>query len=343
MARELGTALSRMGEQVYYLTRRTPASPAAEAQTAYLPPLGRSLPSHFRVRFEAAAASFAPDVVHIHQPLPAFLSISPAYCGPIVYSFYAPWPEEFKIKASPWPRLLRRWMAPALGRVEGLMVRRAAAVVVLSDYSRRQVNELYRRDTVLIPGGVDCGRFQPKDREHRKLQVRLITLRNLVPRMGLPGLVRSMKLLPPHVTLEIGGDGPLRLELEKLIAALDLKARVRLLGHVAEARLPEFYASADWFVLSTSALEGFGLVILESLACGTPVVGTRVGAIPELLERFDPAWVIDDPTPEAIARTLNALIGRPTPDRWTLHSRVAAEFDWSEIARRYRELYAGLM
>ena len=152
-------------------------------------------------------------------------------------------------------------------------------------------------------------------------------------------MIKAVSLLPRHVELTIGGEGPLRKDLTGLIRELGLQNRVGLAGHVPDAELARFYSSADWFVLPTAALEGFGLVILESLSCGTPVLGTRVGAIPEVLSGFDPDWIIDRATPESIAAGIRSALEKPAPDPQALHRRVAAQYDWLRIAEQYRELF----
>ena len=349
-ARELARALRRAGAEIEFLTRARPGGAGDGAiPTTYYPPPGRSWPRVYRRLFRERVAAFRPDVVHVHQPLPAFLSIPRAYGGPILYTFYSPWPDELLLKRSAWPRAARRAAAVLYRAIERRALAAAAIVTVLSEYSRADLRRLYGREAVLIPGGVDSARFRPREAPggggasgEAPKKVRLITLRNLVPRMGLDGLVEAMRLLPDRFELDIGGDGPLRGPLQERISELGLAARVRLRGHVPDEALPDFYARADWFVLPTAALEGFGLVTLESLACGTPVLGTRVGATPELLERFDPRWVIPAPDAKSIASTVAAAIDLPRPPREELHRRVSSEFDWSVIGGRYLELYRTL-
>ena len=227
--------------------------------------------------------------------------------------------------------------------MEERFAHRATAITVESEFSQRELKRLYNREGHVIPGGVNSERFQPIEQAQPNQTLRLVTLRNLVPRMGLPQLVRAMKLLPSHIELTIGGKGPLRNELMGLIRSLDLSERVQLAGHVPDDDLSHFYSSANWFVLPTVALEGFGLVILESLSCGTPVLGTRIGAIPELLEKFDPQWIIKEPTAEAIAATILSVSENPSPSPTHLHDRVSAEFDWRHIATRYLDLFASLI
>ena len=344
VARELATALKKLGNEVQFLTRRTSNSPPDDdIKTIYTPRLGRALAGQQRKIFKNTIEWFNPDIVHIHQPLPAFLSIPATFTGSTVYTFHSSWPEELKIKSSPVPKLVREMAALFLSRIEKQVLSRADAIVVLSEYSSSELKRLYSLPSVLIPGGVDSKRFQPVETGRSNEDLKLVTLRNLVPRMGLMELIRALSLLPSAVRLDIGGEGPLRPALDDLIRSLGLGNRVRLLGHIPDAQLPRFYSGADWFVLPTVKLEGFGLVILESLSCGTPVLGTRVGAIPELLERFDSHWVIGEASPEAIASTLSSIGKLSPPNAWELHQMIAREFDWQEIARRYLDLFRSLL
>ncbi|MCZ6877154.1 MAG: glycosyltransferase family 4 protein [Acidobacteria bacterium] len=347
LAREVTVALGEKGNAVEFLTRQVPPylsrNDANDIKTTYYPLLGKAYPTRFRQIFNDTIRDFKPDLVHIHQPLPAFLLIPSSFSRPIVYTFHSSWAEEFKIKSSRWPHIFRKIVSPLLAEVEKRVLHRATAITVLSEFSQRKLKQLYNRDGVIIPGGVNSERFQPIEEIESSQTLRLVTLRNLVPRMGLPQLIRAMKLLPSHIELTIGGQGPLRNELMRLIGSLGLSERVQLAGHVPDDDLSHFYSSANWFVLPTVALEGFGLVILESLSCGTPVLGTRIGAIPELLEKFDPQWIIKEPTPEAIAATILSVSENPPPSPNHLHDRVSAEFDWRHIAAHYLDLFVSLI
>jgi glycosyltransferase involved in cell wall biosynthesis len=197
----------------------------------------------------------------------------------------------------------------------------------------------------VVPGGVDLARFAPPgDRLAARRRLGLLEsapvlfcLRNLEPRMGLELLLGAMPAVlarHPEALLVIGGDGPLAGPLRDRARALGLGAAVRFLGFVPEPELPLVYGAADVFVLPSERLEGFGLVTLESLACGTPVIGTRVGATPELLEPLDPA-LLSDPTPDALARAVLAFLARE--DRATLAARCRAHtapYAWERVAER---------
>ena len=161
--------------------------------------------------------------------------------------------------------------------------------------------------------------------------------------MGVNNLLRALQDLP-EVHLVIGGDGPLRRELER--EAKSLGDRVRFQGYVPEAELPLLYRAADLLVLPTRELEGFGLVAVEAMACGTPAVGTPVGAIPEVLGELDSRLVLPGVEPGEIARGISGVLG----DKDFLASvgsrcrrYVADRFDWRKIIDDIEKLFEDLV
>lgn len=268
-----------------------------------------------------------------HAPSPAVCILNQPITGlgalisgrrPLVYVFHSPWHTEYEIKAEEMPGLargpvplsLRVWARKVL---EGLVVNRCAASVALSRYMAGLLERHHRAEntlSALIPAGVDPATFHPdEDRGEARKRLGLphnvpvlFTLRNLRPRMGIENLLHALSLLREtgrESVLLVGGDGPSRGALESLSQSLGLTDRVRFLGFVPEEELPAYYLAADLFVLPTRRLEGFGIVILEALASSTPVLGTPVGAIPELLSVLGPEAVAR----RATARDLAASLG----------------------------------
>lgn len=207
---------------------------------------------------------------------------------------------------------------------ERLVVRRSGRIVVLSEFMKRRMLAAHgvAEDRVrVIPGGADPSRFRPpanREEVRRRLglppdKVLLLTVRNLVPRMGLDHLVQALALLGEgrhDLLLLIGGEGPSRASLERLIQDLHLGRSARLVGFIAEDDLPRYYQAADLVVMPTHVLEGFGLVTVEAMACGTPVLGTPVGALPEVLARVDTGLVTDGCGPDALAAALTRWLRR---------------------------------
>jgi len=281
-----------------------------------------------------------PDVLLIHQALPG-LAVAGCFSeAPSVYTCLSLAHEEFETRN--WPasglvgRLWYRGQSLARRKIEQRMLCRVRRAIVLSDFMRRRLAECHwvpAERILLIPAGVDTKVFSPIP-DYRSLRPALgltrepfvlLTVRNLVPRMGLDALIGAMvrvRQAIPHVQLLIGGSGSLRAELETQVKTLHLEGCVRFLGFVPEDALPEYYRAADLFVLPTARLEGFGLVTIEALASGTPVFGTRVGATEEIVGQLDPALLSSGTDAESLAAGIVALYRRFTTDP-TARARLA--------------------
>lgn len=286
-----------------------------------------------RAAVEALADEGA-DVLHVHQPLAGYgvLTARAARGLPSLYTFHSPAPLEYRLRAGMTARhrtgIAGRLGAAMLGRLERACVRRATRIHVLSGYSGALVERLYdipAARTVRIAGGVDTDRFRPAgDRAavRRSLGLPpeapvLFTVRNLENRMGLDTLLEAFATIArevPNAVLLIGGEGSRRAELEGGARTLRITDRVRFLGFVPDEMLPCYYQAADFFVLPTRALEGFGLVTIEALACGTPVLGTPIGATPEILTPLDRSLLFEDESAKAIGDGLRRHLVRRDAD-----------------------------
>lgn len=321
----------------------------------------RTLRSFLRTSIQGARRAVAEDVeahgadvLHVHQPLAAFGALTSAAGRrlPSLYTFHSPAPLEYRTRRGTTD-LHRGGLAghagtAALWLLERLSLSRATRVHVLSEFSAGLVRKLYRiprARIVKIPAGVDLDHFRPPaDRMALRRELGLpagrpllFTLRNLEPRMGLDNLLGAIPLLRrriPDVLLLIGGAGSLRRQLEALAASLHLADHVKFLGFVADADLPRHYGVADAFVLPTRALEGFGLVTVEALACGTPVLGTPVGATPEILTPLAPSLVFRAGSSEAMAQDLGRFLEGLGQD-------PAGARRLREASRRHAETYYG--
>lgn len=303
------------------------------------------------------------DVIHAHHGISG-LAAAMADLGPRCYTFYGPWHLEFLSEVTQRPDLTRLqrhtsrlWM-PAKARltrlIERTAVRRSQHVVVLSRFSARQIEDIHettRSRTTVIPGGVDLDRFTPAAdrsaaRETLGLAVDgclLFTVRRLVPRMGLEGLLRALAQLP-GVRLVIGGSGILRASLEQTAVRFGVADRVRFAGFIPDDQLACYYQAADLVVLPSLALEGFGLITLEALACGTPVVATPESGATDVLGSLEPTWLAPDRDPATFARTVAAVLARlPNEKDLAVRCRAhAARYGWTRIVGEYERLYRAL-
>jgi len=278
--------------------------------------------------FDRACGGSRPDVALIHQAMaglgPIFFRRSAA--GAWVYMCLSLAHEEYRSRTASVsvPRLRYLANEAMRRRCERMVMTRCARVVVMSEFMKQRVLAVHgipEHRVRIIPGAVDTERFAPAGNAadvRRRLglpadRTILLTVRNLVPRMGLDRFVRAVAMVrdtKPGILVLIGGEGPLRGELERLIQHHGVKDRVWLLGFIPEEDLPKYYQSADLVVMPTSELEGFGLVTVEALACGTPVAGTPVGATPEILRGIDPGLLASGTRAEDIAKSLYAIIRR---------------------------------
>lgn len=234
-----------------------------------------------------------------------------------------------------------------LRSIERGAILRSQRIAVLSDFSKQVVMETYKiaeESIVKIPGGVDLETYRPcpniralRERLHLP-QDRMVflTVRRLIPRMGLEELLVAAARLFRRETnfqLYIGGAGPEREPLQRLAKKLGIQRFVTFLGFIAARDLPDYYAAADLFVLPSVAFEGFGIATLEAIASGTPVLGTPVGASPELINQLDPTLIVEAATSDALTAGLADFIHRSPPAREALRhrARILAEtaYPWS--------------
>jgi asparagine synthase (glutamine-hydrolysing) len=268
---------------------------------------------------------------------------------PMVVHFHGPWGLEGGAERQ------AGWSVRVKTAIERAVYRRASAFIVLS---RPFGQILERRFGVpaekihVIPGGVDVARFAIRE-SRAECRTALgwppdrpivLAVRRLMRRMGLDDLVRSVVRLRervPDVLVLIAGDGPVGAELERQIDALGLREHVRLLGFIADASLPAAYRAADLTVVPTVALEGFGLIVAESLAAGTPCLVTPVGGLPEAVSGLSRALVLRSTGAEAIADGLaDALTGVTTmPSARECVDFARRHYDWPVIAERVRLVY----
>jgi glycosyltransferase involved in cell wall biosynthesis len=131
---------------------------------------------------------------------------------------------------------------------------------------------------------------------------------------------------------------------------LNLKDFVKLQGFIPSDELPHYNQAADFFILPTRYLEGFGLVTLEAMACGTPVLGTPVGGTKEILDKFNPAFLFKDTSPESISGLILEKYNyyKKEPEEYkeiSRQCRVFAEknYSWERNISEIEALFAQLI
>ncbi|WP_347555466.1 glycosyltransferase family 4 protein [Robbsia sp. KACC 23696] len=307
----------------------------------------RLLASRRAIREEVRA--FRPDNVAIHFALYAMPGMQYLADTPTVMHFHGPWASESGFEN---PTGLTHGIKAHL---EKSVYKRSQRQIVLSRAFATVLEEQYgmARDKIeIVPGCIhtqsyETGLTQRQAREKLGLPTDrpiIVAVRRLVRRMGLEDLVDAVAQLRekwPDLLLVIAGKGPLSEELRARAEAKGIGAQLKLLGYVPDADLPLVYQSANFSIVPTVALEGFGLITIESLACGTPVMVTPVGGLPDAVSGLSPDLVLPATGSGAIATAIDDVMsGRlKLPDSEACRSYARTHFDVQVIAQRTREVY----
>ncbi|HEV8415917.1 MAG TPA: glycosyltransferase family 1 protein [Bryobacteraceae bacterium] len=296
--------------------------------------LGLDLPQHLlRDR---------PDLLHVQYTGPLFSA------APLVVSVH-------DVSFLEYPQYFTRFRSLQLRLTVQQTVQRAARVLTPSEYSRRAILKHYRipEDKVVVVPNAVAGQFRPIEREvaraaiQRKFGIRrpfVLTVGDLQPRKNHVGLLHAfedvLQAEPklPHDLVFVGKETWYSRELHRAVDRSGVQDRVHFAGFVEDSDLVKFYGACDLFAFP-SFYEGFGLPILEAMACGRAVVCSRTTAMPEVANA---AGILFDPgSKEEIARAmLDVLLNcelRARLERLGLHR--AAGFSWEKSAAQTLDVY----
>jgi teichuronic acid biosynthesis glycosyltransferase TuaC len=239
------------------------------------------------------------------------------------------------------PRRLMRWAGGVAGASIGVC---HALVDVLQGWG------LPPGRLHVVRNGVDTQRFSPQPQGVARAALGidgaplLLSVGHLVPVKGHDIALQALaRLLPSHpgARLVFVGDGPLRTALQAQAKALGITTHVHFAGAVPNDRLADWYSAADALVLASRS-EGWANVLLEAMACGTPVVATAVGGTAEVVAQPDMGRLVPPRDPAALAEGIGALLRSP-PDRAAVRA-YAERFSWQETTdaqlRLFREVLA---
>jgi glycosyltransferase involved in cell wall biosynthesis len=357
---EQSTRLARKGHHVHILTRRLPghvsdqetiqgvdewrydvdwSSPSASLTSTL---------SNGKALFESLQRRYAFDCINFHQPFTAYAVLRSRLSKPIrkIYTCHSLSFEEYRTRTRKPQTVIEKasFRANIQGRkrLEKYALNASEKIVTLSEFTKDKLCNTYKIPSdkiAVVPGGVDLEWFYPvADREKIRKRLNmpdnhliLLTVRNLVPRMGLEYLIHAMKDVisrVDNISLFIGGSGVLKEDLTALTRRLNLENDIHFTGFIPEDDLPDYYRASDLFILPTIELEGFGLVTLEALASGVPVLGTPVGGTTEILTKFDPSYIFRSST----AKDMSSLISktclqfRENPKLWERTSKYCRRF-----------------
>jgi glycosyltransferase involved in cell wall biosynthesis len=191
----------------------------------------------------------------------------------------------------------------------------------------------------VLRNGVDLELFKPRPRSAAGRTRILLSVGHLIERKGHELVIGALPYLP-EFSLLIVGEGPEHSRLRRLAADLKLLDRVCFLGEVPHRELPELYASADALILASSR-EGWPNVLLEAMACGTPVVASDIWGNPEVVAQAEAGVLMKSHTAESVAEAVQRLF-RNLPDRAATR-RYAENFGWNQTSEGQIALFRRIL
>jgi glycogen synthase len=253
---------------------------------------------------------------------------------------------------------LRPWKADQLGTgyavsswAERLAVERADRVIAVSAQMRADILAHFRvapERVVVIHNGVDARAFARTDRRealarHGVREPYVLFVGRISEQKGIFHLLEAARALPPEVQLVLCASSPDTPELSaRLEAAVAGRPQVRWINAMLPVEeVVQLYTHAGLFVCP-SIYEPFGLINLEAMACGVPVVASRVGGIPEVIVDGETGWLVEPGDVAALGQALRAALADPARARRMGEAgrrRVEAHFAWDRIAERTLEVY----
>ena len=233
-----------------------------------------------------------------------------------------------------------------------LFLKSADAVIALTQDMERKIQEICNRDAFVIPGGIDLRRFEGLSRKNAAKSSTdseriILFVGRLHPLKGVAYLVEAMYTIihsNPRVRLLIVGDGEERSNLENLTNKLGLAKYISFTGKVPHEKVPEYMATADVLVLP-SLVEGFGVVLLEAMACGLPIVATNVGGIPEIVQDGENGLMAESENSREIADKVLMIFENDELRKRISQNNLekAKNYSWKAVVDKLEKVYQGII
>ena len=334
-----------------------PEEPKSKSDiTKYIPEFAQGI-----IQF-AAEKGIKYDVIHSHYWMSGLAAelLSDAWGGtPVVNMFHTLGEMKNRVARSESERADENRL-----NGERQVLRRADRIIVATLAEMTQLRFLYRADSrkmTVIPPGVDTSHFYPIPADEAKQYIGLKPENRMVlfvgriePLKGVDTLIQAMACLdlqgihrPVHLAI-IGGDVDVSPEdmseemsrLQKMCDDLCMGGMVLFLGKRGQDTLPYYYSAAE-VVVMPSLYESFGMVALEAMACGTPVIASEVGGLGYLVQNGITGYTIPDSEPETLCDKLSWLLGNPDlrNEMGRSAAEYAANYAWNKIASQVIDVY----
>ncbi len=340
---QLTQEMTRLGHEVQVLAPHSRPLNSAD----HFVPLGRSVPlpgggSVARVslslwlshKIQALLQREAYDVIHLHEPLAPILPLCVLQHSTAVNvgTFHACSSRQHLYKLS--HPLVKRWH------------RRLHGSIAVSAAARRYVSEVYPGDYQIIPNGIDLDHFTNHADpwpQYQDGKTNILFVGRMEKRKGLRYLLEAYGRLKwdlPNTRLLVAGPGNLDQESQRLLSARDL-GDVVLLGGVPHADLPRYYASADIFCAPATGSESFGIVLLEAMAAGKPIVASNIEGYSGVISHGKQGLLCPPRDVGALTEALAYLVQNPeVAQRLGATGRdMVPRYRWQVVARQVEEYY----
>jgi glycosyltransferase involved in cell wall biosynthesis len=350
----IAKALTELGHRIIVLTGRFKGLPPRYEDQGIIihriPSLRRRMDrSHVleMASFLAAGLMFVPKIVRTHGIEGSIVFFSMP-CGPI--GLLGRWvcrtPYIISLRggdvpgAEPSLNFLHRFLRP----IRRTILKNSIAIVANSNGLRKMAETADPFPVQVIPNGVDTEFFTPSPSQPARNNgvLRILFVGRFRQQKNLPFLFRQLAHLPPATfELHLVGDGPEKQRLEGLARKLGIASAVTWHGWISPGALPLIYQSADCLV-NPSLYEGMSNVVLEAMACGVPVIASRVPGNDELVLDGDTGFLFDLREPAALVSALAELRDAGLRRRMgtSARNRAAKFCSWNNVARQYVELFS---
>ncbi|MDY6893955.1 MAG: glycosyltransferase family 4 protein [Thermotogota bacterium] len=226
-------------------------------------------------------------------------------------------------------------------------IKEADILLVQTKHTRDLVKLINpEKEVIIISPGVDTSIFKPDASAVRELEV--LTVGNLTPRKGMEYLIKAISIVKkdfPNILLRIIGTGPHEVYLKNLSSSLDLSHNVIFEGYTSQNYLIKCYKRATIFC-SPSLVEPFGVVILEAMACGKPIVATKTEGAIEMIQNGKEGFLVDIADPKSIANILLTLFHHPELIELmgtNALKKTQRYYSWSSAAKIYNNIYKSVV